>query len=130
MGNVDVNYKVIGLNVSTYRCAQKLTQEQLAEKAGISKQFVCNIECGRAVPSLVTLLSLCHALNVTANDLLRCSSAYNPQAPCTLREEQNVFTDTLSDHLFAQNNEEVYIRQEDLPAFDIVLPDPDEEDLP
>ena len=58
MGSVDVNYRIIGLNVHTHRHARSLTQEQLAEKSGVSKQFICNIECGRAIPSLKTLSRL------------------------------------------------------------------------
>ena len=126
MPTANINYKVIGLNVSTYRYERNLTQAQLAEKAGDSKQFVCNIECGRAIPSIQTLVSLSYALDVTANDLLRCCSTYDPDAPCTLRDDHNVFTDTLSDHLFPQSPTESYISLDDLPAFDIILPDPDE----
>ena len=127
MACVDVNYKIIGLNVSIYRHACNLTQEQLAERAGVSKQFICNIECGRAIPSLKTVLSLCNALDVSANDLLRSSATYNPESPCTLREDQNVFTDTLSARLFPQPHKEFFISEDDLPAFDIILPDPDDE---
>jgi len=50
MANVDVNYKMIGINVSIHRHRLSLTQEVLAEKAGLSKQFVGNIECGKAIP--------------------------------------------------------------------------------
>ena len=127
MASVNVNYEIIGRNVSEYRLARKLTQEQLAEKAGVSKQFICNIERGRTVPSLKTILSLCDALDVTSNDLLRCSATHDPDAPCTLREEHNIFADTLSDRLFPQTFEDTYINPNDLPAFDITLPDPDED---
>ena len=126
MPTANVNYKVIGLNVSTYRYARNMTQEQLAEKAGISKQFVCNIECGRAVPSIQTLISLSFALDVTNDDLLRCCATYDPEAPCTLREEQNVLTGMLSDRLFPESSQERYISLDDLPPFDVTLPDPDD----
>ena len=126
MASVTVNYKIIGLNVSMHRHAQNLTQEQLAEKAGVSKQFVCNIECGRAIPSVQTLLSLCDALGVTSNDLLRCCATHNPDAPCTLREEHHALSDALSDHLFPEASEECYISLDDLPLFDIILPDSDD----
>ena len=96
MGCVDVNYRIIGINVSLHRYRLNLTQAQLAEKAGLSKQFVCNIECGRAIPSIETLLSLCYALNVTSDALLVHSSRHNPDAPCTLREDHSVFSETLT----------------------------------
>lgn len=124
MSSVNVNFRIIGLNVSMHRHQQNLTQEKLAERAGISKQFVCNIECGRAIPSLMTVLSLCDALNVTPNDLLESSSSHNPDAPCTLREDHSVFTQTLTDQLFPQELQIVRIDPQDLPAFDIILPDP------
>lgn len=124
MGSVNVNYRIIGLNVSVHRHQKSLTQADLAEKAGLSKQFVCNIECGRAIPSLVTVLSLCDALNVTPNDLLESSSTHNPDAPCTLREDHSVFTQTLTDQLFPQEPQRICIDPQDLPAFDIILPDP------
>ena len=127
MGSVNVNYKMIGLNISTFRHNRNLTQEQLAEKAGISKQFVCNIECGRAIPSLQTIYSLSDALNVDPGDLLRRGATHDPDAPCTLREEHNVFVNTLTDQLFPKEHaEDTYIDPNDLPLFDIILPAPDE----
>ena len=115
------------VNVSIHRHKLNLTQEQLSEKAGLSKQFVCNIECGRAIPSLQTLLSLCDALGVTPNDLLVSASRHNPDAPCTLRDDHSVFDETLTDKLFPEELHEIRIDPEDLPAFDIILTDPDEE---
>ena len=128
MGCVDVNYRIIGLNVSTYRYKLNLTQEQLSEKAGLSKQFICNIECGRAIPSLKTILSLCDALGVTPNDLLTSVSRHDPDAPCTLRDDHNVFDETLTDKLFPEEPHEIRIAPEDLPAFDILLTGSDEEE--
>lgn len=127
MGCVNVNYRIIGLNVSIQRHVQNLTQEELAEKSGVSKQFICNIECGRAIPSLNTVLSLCDALAVSPNDLLHHSATRNPDSPCTLREDHSVFTETLTDKLFPQEPQEIRIDPNDLPAFDIILSDPQDD---
>lgn len=124
MASVDVNYRIIGLNVSIYRHQRNWTQEQLAERAGLSKQFICNIECGRAVPSLRSVLSLCDALGVTSDDLLRYSFTHNPDAPCTLRDDHSIFAQTLTDQLFPQTPSNISIDPQDLPAFDVVLCDP------
>lgn len=126
MGCVDINYRIIGLNVSTHRYRLNLTQEQLSEKAGLSKQFICNIECGRAIPSLLTVLSLCDALGVTPNDLLTHASRHDPHAPCTLRDDHCVFGETLTDKLFPEEPHEIRIDPQDLPAFDILLTEDDE----
>lgn len=128
MGNVDINYRIIGLNVSIYRHQRKMTQDQLAESAGLSKQFICNIECGRGIPSLKSLVSLCCALNVSSDDLLHHSFMRDPDAPCTLRDDHSVFVQTITDRLFPQTPTEISIDPEDLPAFDITLPDPFEEE--
>ncbi|MBQ7887613.1 MAG: helix-turn-helix transcriptional regulator [Clostridia bacterium] len=127
MSNTIVNYKIIGLRVSMYRYQREWTQEELAERAGVSKQFICNIECGRTIPSLKTVLSLCHALNVNTHDLLHHCSTYDPDAPCTLRDDTNVFEQTITDQLFPQEPHEIRIDPQDLPEFDITLPDPSEE---
>ena len=126
MASVDVNYKIIGLNVSIHRRTLNWTQEQLAERAGLSKQFVCNIECGRTIPSLKTVLSLCDALNVTPNDLLHHASTHNPDSPCTLRDDHSVFQETITDQLFPQEIHEIRIDPQDLPFFDITLDELDE----
>ncbi len=52
------------------RKAQKLTQERLAEKAGITRSMVARYETGQVTPSIEVLLSLANALNVTTDYLL------------------------------------------------------------
>lgn len=123
MGNVDVNYRLIGLNVSIHRHRLNLTQAELAEKAGLSKQFIGNIEGGKAIPSLNTILSLCLALDVTPDALLRYSAKHNPDAPCTLRDDHDVFEESITAKLFPEKVTEICIDPDDLPEFDILLPD-------
>ena len=123
MSCADVDYKIIGLKLGIHRHKLGLTQEQLAEKAELSKQFICNLECGRAIPSLKTVLSLCAAMDIEPNALLQHSYKYNPDHPCTLRDDHDVFQESLSDRLFAQKDYHVCIDPQDLPAFDIILPD-------
>ena len=48
----------------------KLTQENLAERAGISRQSICNIEQGRQKPSGQKLLSICDVLGL--NSIVLC----------------------------------------------------------
>ncbi len=53
------------------REAQQMTQEQLAERAGIHVTTVGKIERGQQVPSLALFLLLAKALDCTPEDLLR-----------------------------------------------------------
>ena len=46
-----------------------LTQQQLAEKVGVTRQTISLIEKGKYNPSLELCLNICYALNQTLNDL-------------------------------------------------------------
>ncbi|MBI4265992.1 MAG: helix-turn-helix transcriptional regulator [Acidobacteria bacterium] len=52
------------------RQARRLTQEQLAERAGLSYKFIGEVERGRGNPTLTTLSALSDALGVGLGDLL------------------------------------------------------------
>lgn len=60
----------VGVRLKQLRHARKLTQEQLAEAAGLSYKFVGEVERGSGNPTLVTLEALASALQVTVVDLL------------------------------------------------------------
>jgi transcriptional regulator with XRE-family HTH domain len=52
------------------RQARRLTQEQLAERSGLSDKFIGEVERGRGNPTLTTLAALSEALGVGLVDLL------------------------------------------------------------
>jgi transcriptional regulator with XRE-family HTH domain len=70
MGGVVVKLDTIGKNIRKYRLLKKLRQEDLAEKAGLSINYVGAIERGEKVPSLETLLAIINALGVSADMIL------------------------------------------------------------
>ncbi len=55
--------------IKVWREHRKLTQEALAEKAGISKAYLCQIETRRRVGALKTLKAIAKALAVGVDDL-------------------------------------------------------------
>ncbi len=61
--------KVLGKKIKKSRNAKKLTQENLAEQIDISADLLRNIENGRNIGSLATLLNLCNALDITPDYL-------------------------------------------------------------
>ena len=61
--------RTIGANVKFYRTRMGMTQEVLAEKAGISTSFCANIERGNKAISILVLYELADALGVTPNHL-------------------------------------------------------------
>lgn len=60
----------LGARLRQLRHARRLTQEQLAERAGLSYKFVGELERGRGNPTLTTLAALSDALGVRLVDLL------------------------------------------------------------
>lgn len=53
------------MNLKEARENKKLTQEQLAEKVGVIRQTISNIETGVALPSLPIARSICSVLGCT-----------------------------------------------------------------
>lgn len=62
--------KLLGKKVKRFRKELKLTQEQLAEKVGVSTNYIGFIEQGRYSPSLEVLNKIARALKVKPSELL------------------------------------------------------------
>jgi transcriptional regulator with XRE-family HTH domain len=67
---MELDYKAIGKRIKIARIKADLTQEQLAERVGISPTHLSNIETGTTRVSLTTMIGLANALKVTADDVL------------------------------------------------------------
>ena len=63
-------YQTLGLNIAYYRKLQDLTQEQLAEKAGIERSRVSKTEIAWTGTSLDTIFRIADALEVEPYKLL------------------------------------------------------------
>ena len=59
-----------GATLREWRTRQNLTQEQLAERSGLSYKFIGEIERGRGNPTIETMARLCDALGVSMSELL------------------------------------------------------------
>jgi transcriptional regulator with XRE-family HTH domain len=70
IGGVAVDLNSIGKNIRKYRLMKKLRQEDLAEKADLSINYVGAIERGEKLPSLETLIVIINALEVSADMIL------------------------------------------------------------
>ena len=56
-------------NVREFRKAQKLTQEELANMVGVTRQTIISIEKNKYTPSLPLALKLANVCNVKVEDL-------------------------------------------------------------
>lgn len=68
-----MNYDKLGERIRQQRILAKMTQEKLAEKAGISLSFLGHIERGNRKASIETVVSICNALKVSPGLLLQDS---------------------------------------------------------
>jgi len=62
--------KSIGKKIKKFRRSAKLTQQELADKAGLAAKYIEFIETGRRIPSLKALHKIAKALKVKISDFL------------------------------------------------------------
>lgn len=84
---------ISGKNLLKYRTENNYTQEELAEKVGISTSFYANLERGNKSMSLLVLRNLADALQVSTDALLyECNPQCHMQSIYTiLRNKSNSF---------------------------------------
>lgn len=62
--------KLVGRNAARIRREKQLTQEELAERSGLSQQYISGLERGQRNPTIVTVYEIACALGVSHLDLL------------------------------------------------------------
>lgn len=67
-----------GKAIASVRRYHRLTQVELAAKAGLTKQAISNIEGGRRKPRIDTLTKIATALGVPTSDLIEDYSDIRP----------------------------------------------------
>jgi len=84
-----IDYTRMGKRIMERRKELHLTQEDLAEQAGISASFMGHIERGSRISSIETLLSICIALDVSIDFIIgRADIRFARMLPDTLTEDQ------------------------------------------
>lgn len=61
----------IAMRIKALRAKRKITQAELAERAGISHGYLARLETGRQDPTITTLEKLAKALKVPIGRLLK-----------------------------------------------------------
>ena len=65
-----MNQEKIGKFIAEKRKERNLTQEQLAEKLGVTNRSISNWENGKNMPDLSLFKPLCNELNISINELM------------------------------------------------------------
>ena len=60
----------IGKNIRKYRLSKKYRQEDLAERAGLTTNYIGMVEGGEKIPSLETFIKILNALEVSSDMIL------------------------------------------------------------
>lgn len=63
--------KTLGMKISELRKANKMTQDELAEKMGVSSQAVSKWENDLSIPDLPILIELANFFHITLDDLVK-----------------------------------------------------------
>ena len=103
---MELDYKAIGKRVKIARIRADLTQEALAEKAGLSVTHMSNIETGNSKLSLPMAVSLANALDVSVDEFL-CDSVIR---------SKDVFSHEVQELLALQPKREIQKRLGDFPV--------------
>ena len=83
-----MDYRSIGENIRKYRKTKKMTQETLAERAGLSVNYIGSIERGEKLPSLETFIVILNQLAVTADCILQDVLQANYELKMSLLNEK------------------------------------------
>lgn len=65
-----MDYRSIGKNIRRIRTQNKLRQEDVAERAGLSVNYVGAVERGERLPSLETFITILNAIGASADVVL------------------------------------------------------------
>ena len=78
-------YELVGQKVERQRREARLSQTQLAERCGLARGSIANIESGNQRPTLHTLWSLADALQVDMRSFLPSSDEFHTSKTNTAR---------------------------------------------
>ena len=63
--------KLVGDNCARIRRERGLTQEELAERCGLSQQYLSDLERGKRNPTIVTIYEIALALRVSHLEMVQ-----------------------------------------------------------
>jgi transcriptional regulator with XRE-family HTH domain len=63
--------KQMGARIRRLRKAKRMSQQDVADKARLTRVFITRVEAGQQDPSLSTINAIARALDVSAADLMK-----------------------------------------------------------
>lgn len=104
----------LGLKVQALRKTQNMTQEDLAEKVGVSWRTISNLETGRTVPKLELIYDLSQYFNIGMDELLN-NRIQTSKTTSRLKLENQVIADlqSLNDNMLYHLKEYILLLKKD-----------------
>ena len=93
-----MDYKLLGQRIRAARLAAGLSQEQLAEKVGLTSQHISHTEVASTKISLPSLVKVANALQTSVDKLLS-DNVYDSQ-PHLIEDLQSLVCDCDGDELY------------------------------
>lgn len=81
--------KLIARRIRQYRHLKKISQETLADLAGVSDTYIRKLEAAQRTPSVATIITLAAVLNTTPDHLLLASSSLDKTGSSSIMDLLN-----------------------------------------
>lgn len=87
-------YRKIGERISEIRKSKKFTQEELAWKTGLSRNFIALIEKGKKKPSIETLRKIAKVLEVEISAFFKEIEYPTPEEDVIIKKINSILKDS------------------------------------
>ncbi len=83
--------EIVGMRVKSFRIKRKLSQEKLAELSNLHTTYIGQIERGEKNPSLLSLIKIANALEITPESLVSKLGIYEEKGSNIPNKAYNLF---------------------------------------
>lgn len=110
----------ISAKIKEIRKEKSITLQELADRAGVSKGLISQIENNRTVPSLLVLINIVNALAVDLNDFFADFKSSNDAGPILLRKKAE-YEEFEKEHAIGFHYKRILASSMESATLDIVL---------
>jgi len=110
----------ISYKIKEIRKEKGITIQEVADKAGVSKGLISQIENNRTIPSLLVLINIINALDVDLNEFFKDFNSDLDAGPVVVRKKDS-YTAFEKEHAVGFNYKRIYTSAMDSSTMDIVL---------
>ncbi|MGE8293143.1 MAG: helix-turn-helix domain-containing protein [Sphingobacterium sp.] len=110
----------ISYKIKEIRKEKGITIQEVADKAGVSKGLISQIENNRTIPSLLVLINIINALDVDLNEFFKDFNSDLDAGPVVVRRKDS-YTAFEKEHAVGFNYKRIYTSAMDSSTMDIVL---------